>query len=172
MKPRIQPYISLENYQHLLILANRPGCSISSVTDDAITAYRSDKSDDNHKEVLFRRLDRLTRQYGRLERNDLIISETLSTFIRYFMTITPPVPENQLDAARAKGDLRFDLLIQQVDEAVLTGRSTLLNAIEELTADKTDYFTEAELDPLAQACTWKGGNQCVTRQASSAPETC
>jgi hypothetical protein len=45
------------------------------------------------------------------------------------------VPANQVEAARAKGDLRFDLFVRQVAEALRSGQRILQNAVEDVTAE-------------------------------------
>ena len=68
MKPRIQPYISPENFHWLKAMAKRPGLSESTIIDGAVTAYRAGESDNKREAAINRRLDRLTRQFGRIER--------------------------------------------------------------------------------------------------------
>ena len=45
---------------------------------------------------------------NRLERDLGIATETLALFVRYFLTVTPPLPNTDQDAARALGRERFD----------------------------------------------------------------
>lgn len=148
MKPRIQPYISAENLVRLRAMARRPGLSESKIVDRALAALFAGDTDDQRDAAITRRLDRLTRQFGRLERHHLILGETVSTFVRYFLTVTLPVPADQLDAARAKGDLRFDFFVRQVAESVRSGDRILQNAIDEFIAAPSDFDSEAELDRL------------------------
>ena len=49
--------------------------------------------------AIARRLDRLSRQAERLERDQNIEIETLALFIRYFLTVSTPIPEAHQDAA-------------------------------------------------------------------------
>ncbi|KDA01485.1 hypothetical protein [Hyphomonas oceanitis] len=58
------------------------------------------------------------------------------------------MPADQLDAARAKGDLKFDFFVRQVAESVRSGDRILQNAIEEFVAAPSDFVSEAELDRL------------------------
>ena len=144
MKPRIQPYISPENFHWLKAMAKRPGLSESTIIDGAVTAYRAGESDNKREAAINRRLDRLTRQFGRIERGNLVLAETLATFVHYFLTVTPPVPANQVEAARAKGDLRFDLFVRQVAEALRSGQRILQNAVEDVTAEAASLEREPE----------------------------
>ena len=50
-----------------------------------------------------KRLDKLTRQFERLERDQTILIETMALFVRYYLSVTTPIPEAHQDAARAKG---------------------------------------------------------------------
>ena len=152
MKPRIQPYISPENFHWLKAMAKRPGLSESTIIDGAVTAYRAGESDNKREAAINRRLDRLTRQFGRIERDNLVLAETLATFVHYFLTVTPPVPANQVEAARAKGDMRFDLFVRQVAEALRSGQRILQNAVEDVTAEgaslesKPEHLGEVRID--------------------------
>ena len=148
MKPRIQPYISPENFHWLKAMAKRPGLSESTIIDGAVTAYRAGESDNKREAAINRRLDRLTRQFGRIERDNLVLAETLATFVHYFLTVTPPVPANQVEAARAKGDLRFDLFVRQVAETLRSGQRILQNAVEDVTAEAASL--ESKPEPLGE----------------------
>ena len=144
MKPRIQPYISPENYHWLKTMAKRPGLSESLIVDGAVTAYRAGEAENQREGAINRRLDRLSRQFGRIERDNLVLAETLATFVHYFLTVTPPVPANQVEAARAKGDMRFDLFVRQVAEALRSGQRILQNAVEDVTTETASLESEPE----------------------------
>ena len=58
--------------------------------------------------------------------------------------MTPPVPANQVEAARAKGDLRFDLFVRQVAEALRSGQRILQNAVEDVTAEAASLEGNSE----------------------------
>jgi len=144
MKPRIQPYISHETHHRLQAMAKRPGLSESAIVDKALIAWFAGEADNQREAAINRRLDRLTRQFGRIERDNLVLAETLATFVHYFLTVTPPVPANQVEAARAKGDLRFDLFVRQVAEALRSGQRILQNAVEDVTAEAASLGNEPE----------------------------
>ena len=116
----------------------------SAIVDRALTAWFAGEADNQREAAINRRLDRLTRQFGRIERDNLVLAETLATFVHYFLTVTPPVPANQVEAARAKGDLRFDLFARQVAEALRSGQRILQNAVEDVTAEAASFESDPE----------------------------
>ena len=92
MKPRLCVYLSDQVDQRLTAAARRPGASKSAITDAALAAFLSPERDDQRDAAIIRRLDRLSRQFDRVERDQTILSETLALFVRYYLTITPPLP--------------------------------------------------------------------------------
>jgi hypothetical protein len=54
------------------------------------------------------------RSLRRIECDLAIATELTATFVRYFLMITPPLPESEHEAARALGLLRFDQVIEEI----------------------------------------------------------
>jgi len=148
MKPRITPYITEGNLIRLRAFAKRPNMSESAIVDKALTDFFEGDLHGQGGSAVSRRLDTLTRQFDRLERNDLATSETLALFIRYFLTVTPPVPESQLAAARAQGHKRFDAFVEHLGRELQSGRRLLQAAIDDVIVDETDFLTSEELARL------------------------
>ncbi|MCG8357094.1 MAG: CopG family transcriptional regulator [Kiloniellales bacterium] len=148
MKPRLCVYLSDQVDQRLAAAARRPGASKSAITDAALAAFLSPERDDQRDAAIIRRLDRLSRQFDRLERDQTILSETLALFVRYYLTITPPLPGAEQDAARALGKERFEYFVAQVGRRLAGGRSMIRDVLEEISADESDFFTQEEVDAL------------------------
>jgi hypothetical protein len=64
--------------------------------------------------------------------------ETLALFIRYFLTVSTPVPEAHQDAARAQGKARFEQFVEQLGRHLLRGRSLVRDVVEELPRPDAD----------------------------------
>ena len=124
-KPRINAYISHEVYKRLSEIAARPGVSKAAIVDSALAAFLSPDGDERRDAVIMKRLDRIDNRLDRLERDVLITSETLALFVRYMLTVTPPVPERDRQATQAKGRERFGQFLEQVAKRVASGRRTV-----------------------------------------------
>ena len=164
MKPRIQPYISRDNHERLQTLGRHPNTSESRIVDEALTAYFSGAADTIGGHAILRRLDRLTRQFDRLEQKALGQGETLALFVRYFM-VTPPVPKEAQEAAQAQGDVRFESFLDQLARDLQSGRRILQRAMEDALADETDFFTEDELKRLHQPAPDRASSEQETAHA-------
>ncbi|OFM64151.1 CopG family transcriptional regulator, partial [Pseudomonas sp. HMSC072F09] len=90
---------------------------------------------DQREAAIAKRLDRLTRQFERLERDQNIAIETLALFVRYFLTVSTPIPEAHQEAARAQGKARFEQFVEQLGRHLMRGRSLVRDVVEELNPD-------------------------------------
>jgi hypothetical protein len=72
-----------------------------------------------------RRLDRLSRQGERLQRDLMISVEVLALFIHYWLTLIPTLPETAQAAAQAKGRERFTAFIETLGRRLASGKNIL-----------------------------------------------
>ncbi len=148
MKPRLNVHVADELFDKVEIAAKRPGVTKAAVVEAALMGFFSKEFDDQRDGALIRRLDRMTRQYDRLERNLGITTETLALFIRFFLTVTPPLPNTDQDAARALGRERFEYFITQLGRRLAGGKNMIRDVLEEISANESDFFTQEEIDAL------------------------
>lgn len=147
---RQQLTISLQanHAQRLNELAVMKGVSKSSIIASAFSSWLAWVEGEQHEEIITRRLDRLSRQFDRLERDQNILIETLALFVRYYLTASPPIPESHQAAARAQGKLRFSQFIEQLGRHVQRGGSLVRDIEEEAQpttdADKTSDTSNAQ----------------------------
>ena len=129
---RLNLFIPPEHARRLEEVAAKKGASKSSIVAAALSSWLSPDSGDQREAAIAKRLDRLSRQFERLERDQNIEIETLALFIRYYLTVSTPVPEGHQEAARAQGKARFEQFVEQLGRHLLRGRSLVRNVIEEL----------------------------------------
>jgi hypothetical protein len=107
MRRRMNVYLEPELLQEIADYAARKKLSQSAIMEAAITSFMSPDGSERREAAFTRRLDRLIRQNQRLERNTGVTMETLAQFVRFILTITPPLPPDVHAAAQAKGRERF-----------------------------------------------------------------
>lgn len=90
---RLNLFIQHEHAKRLDELAAKKGVSKSSIVAAALASWLSPDAGDQREAAIAKRLDRLSRQAERLERDQNIQIETLALFIRYYLTVSTPVPE-------------------------------------------------------------------------------
>ena len=106
-------------------------------------ALRFDPRTRRLRETYFNRPRAVRIDAERLERDQNIAIETLALFIRYFLTVSTPVPEAHQDAARAQGKARFEQFVEQLGRHLMRGRSLVRDVVEELHPDPMRMADEA-----------------------------
>ena len=134
-RARLNIFVEPEHAKRLEDMAVHRGVSKSSVIAAALASFLSPDAMDQREAAMAKRLDRLSRQFDRLERDQGILIETVALYIRYFLTVSLPVPEGQQDAARAQGRARYAQFIEQLARHIQRGRSLVREVHEELAPD-------------------------------------
>jgi hypothetical protein len=123
-KVRHQLFLPADVTEKLEALAAKPGCSKSAILTDALIAWLGRSAGHELDDRFGVRLNRISMQLGRLERDGQVLLESLALFIRYQLNVTAPLPEADA-AARAVGRDRFQAFIEQVARQLARGDRTL-----------------------------------------------
>lgn len=113
---RHQLFLTRELSTALAALAARPGVTRSSILAEALDAWLARKGVSELQERFGLRLDTISRQLARIERNSRIEIEILALLARYLLASVPPVAEGDA-VARALGRERFEWFTRKVAEA-------------------------------------------------------
>ena len=131
MKARMNVYFEPGLLQKVEDLAARKNLTKSLIIEAAVASFLSPDADDRREAAFTRRLDRLTRQVERLERDLTISAEALALFVRFWLTVTPPLPESAQAAAKAKGTERYREFVDTLGRRMAKGQSVLKEISEE-----------------------------------------
>ncbi len=140
MKPRLNVYLDDHTAAQVALLSKRPGINKSRIVNDALDRFFNPEKDQESMRALVRRLDRMSKALERLDRNQSVGVETLALFIRYFLTITPPLPEADQAAAHALGRERFEMFAAQVGRRLAQDRNLLSEVLETIAETRPDLF--------------------------------
>jgi hypothetical protein len=150
MKTRMNVYFEPALLQRVEDLAVRKGLTKSAIIEAAVGSFLSPDAEDRREAAFTRRLDRLTRQFERLERDLTISTEALALFVRFWLSVTPPLPESAQAVARAKGSERYQGFVETLGRRLAKGQSFLREVAEDITSPSTDVdagASERGLDP-------------------------
>ena len=102
-KSRLSVYLEPTLLRALERFALEHRKSKSLVAEAAISAFLAPDAVERPDAALIRRLDHQNRTAERADRNLAIVIEMLALFIRFWLTITPPLSDSAQASARAKG---------------------------------------------------------------------
>ncbi len=132
MKERLSVYLDPAVMKQLAVYADRRAKSKSLVAEAAIASFLSADGPDKLEAAFTRRLDRVSRQADRLERDIGISIEMLALFVRFWLTATPPAPDTSQAAAQAKGRERFENFVEALGRRMASGRSVVREVLEDV----------------------------------------
>ena len=122
MRHRHALYLSEATTQRLQLVAEAHRLSKSEILERALRCYLTAENNDISRDLINIQQEANARSLRRLERDLAIAVELTATFVRYFVMITPPLPEDAHEAARALGQLRFEQVIESVANRLKTDR--------------------------------------------------
>jgi hypothetical protein len=106
-------------------LAAAPGASKSKLLAAAVDSWLNRRGASELDERFALRLDRISNQLSRIERDGHVGIESLALFIRYMLTINAPLAEED-EVSRAIGRDRFAAFIARVGQQLASGRRTFV----------------------------------------------
>jgi hypothetical protein len=133
-KAKFTLFMDPEMLSQLTAFADRKGQPKSLVAEAAIASFLAPDAANQNQAVFARRLDVITRQVERLERDHSITLETLALFIRIWLIIAPSLPESAQAAAQAKGRERYESFLETLGRRLAKGQTFL----SEVSVDKCD----------------------------------
>jgi hypothetical protein len=139
IKDRLNLYFDPATSRALDELAARRKLSKSAIVEAAVSSFLSPDGADRKEAALSRRLDRLSRQVERLERDQTIAIEALGLFVRAWLTATPPLADSAQAAAQAKGRERYESFVETLGRRIQQGRSLAKEVLED--SDRGDDAT-------------------------------
>ena len=140
---RMKVYFDPELLKQVEALSLRRQVSKSAIVEAAVASFLSGDTSDRLEAAMSRRLDKIGRQIGTLDEDLAVLGETLSLFVHFWLTMTPPLPDSAKQSARIKGNERFEGFMQNLGRRLATGDRFL----KELSRDMDslhDSLTEGE----------------------------
>lgn len=125
MRGRINASLPVGLISRVIDLEKRKGTTRSAIVEAALESFMSPDSSDMQEAAFTRRLDRLSRQASRIERDLHIATETLALFVRFWLAVTPPLDSDAHASAQAKGRERFEGFVETLGRQLQSGESFL-----------------------------------------------
>jgi predicted DNA-binding protein len=149
LQPRPKPLPPKKRYSVLLpqelaerferVAGLRHG-SKSAIVEEALDRRLNPEKYPFIGDALLRRLDEQSRSIATLKRDTVIIAEMLSLFVRYFLTITPPLGEREQQPARALGKERFQVFVAQIGRRLASDRRLVSEVLESIATHSPDLL--------------------------------
>lgn len=120
-RTRMNVYFDPELLKQVEALSLRRQVSKSAIVEAAVASFLSGDTSDRLEAAMSRRLDKIGRQIDTLDEDLAVLGETLSLFVQFWLTMTPPLPDSARQSARIKGNERFEGFMQNLGRRLATG---------------------------------------------------
>jgi hypothetical protein len=144
-KVRLSVYLDPNLAKQLETYAQDRRRSLSVVAEASIASFLSPDAPDRMEAVMAKRLDMMSRQIERLNRDTNIGLETLALFVRHWLVAVPAPSEAHYAAAQAKGRERYERFLEALGRRLSKG-PTLLREVSVDVAGTEDSMAESEGD--------------------------
>jgi predicted transcriptional regulator len=121
-KPRHNLHLDEDLTRRLMALAAKPGMSKAGIISAALRSYLEKEGAGVLDDLLQTRMNRLSGQLDRLERDQRIVVQTLAEFVRHHFLVTAAPPESELASRRAQAEARYQSFIETVGRQLAAGR--------------------------------------------------
>src|SRR5215468_4238136 len=139
MRQRHALYLSAAMTERLKLIAETHRLSKSEILERALQAYLVAEGDGGPAHLLTLQQERNERALGRLERDVAIATELLATFVRYFVTITPPIAASETEAAQALGQHRYRQVIAEIARRLNSDNHLIARVLDQLERTSTRW---------------------------------
>ena len=115
----------------------------SALVEEALKANLEPQQHPGVEEGLARRLNDLNKAAAAVGREVAVATETLALFVRYFLTITPPLPQSEQEPARLLGKERYEVFVTQIGKRLAGNHRLVSEVLETIAANQPDLFATA-----------------------------
>jgi predicted transcriptional regulator len=145
-KKRYTLYLSRPLARQFDLVAERRNGAKSALVEEALRASLEPRQHANIEDGLVRRLNELNKAVTTIRRDVAIATETLALFVRYFLTITPPLPQSEQEPARLLGKERFQVFVAQIGRRLAEDQRLVSEVLETIAVNEPDLFATASDD--------------------------
>lgn len=151
-KKRYTLYVSAPLARRLDDVARSTHGGKSALVEEALAASLTPQQVPGVDDLLLKRLADIIGVAQKIERDQAIVTEVLALFVRYFLTITPPLPEDEQEPARLLGRERFQVFVAQVGRQLAGDQRLVSEVLETIAHTNPDLFGPADaLAPQVRA---------------------
>jgi len=139
-KIKVTVYLSRLVVDRLNLACKDPSKNKSKLTEKALNILLDSERDLSHDAAIVRKFDSIGRQVAIIDRHQNVVLESLGLFLRYYLTVTPPLPKAEQDPARAMGHQRFEFFIAQLAKRLAGSQTLVSEVMEKVSANDPDLF--------------------------------
>jgi hypothetical protein len=165
VKKRYSLYLTAPLARKFDLVARQRHGSKSALFEEAMRANLEPQQVVGPEESLARGLHDLNTTIGTMARDLAIVAESLALYVRYFLTMTPPLPESERQAAHLLGRKRFQVFVAQVGRRIASDHRLASEVLKTIAVNSPDLFAKASDDAALETAGATSTGAKANRQA-------
>jgi hypothetical protein len=149
MTLKIGAYLTDDVARRFKVELRRSRTTKSALVNEALARFLNPPAATEPDHEVDRTLSALVRRVGRLHREAIVTSETLALFVRYYLTVAPPLPEGERRAAEAVGRKRYEVFVREVGKRVASDTGLVTDVMRTIVATHPDLAARAIAEAAA-----------------------
>jgi hypothetical protein len=122
----------------------------SALVNEALARFLSPPAAREPGQEVLQALSAVAKRVRRLQREALVISETLALFVRYVLMVMPPVPESERRAAEAVGRQRYEIFVREIAKRIASDTGLVTDVMRTIVATHPDLAARATAEAAAR----------------------
>ena len=143
MTLKVGVYLTDDVARRFKVALRRPRTTKSALVNEALACFLSPPPTKEPGEEMLQALRALGKRVRRLQRETLVLSETLAVFVRYVLMVTPPVPESERRAAEALGRERYQVFVREIAKRIASDTGLITDVMRSIVASHPDLAARA-----------------------------
>ena len=143
VKKRYSLYLPAPLARKFDLVAQKRHGSKSALFEEAMRASLEPQQVPGLEESLARSLNDLKKAVGGVARDLAVIAETLALYVRYYLTVTPPLPQSDSQPAQLLGKQRFHVFVAAVGQRLAGDHRLVSEVLKTVAVNNPDLFATA-----------------------------
>jgi predicted DNA-binding protein len=148
MKKRYSFFVSADLAERFDRVARRRKGAKSAIIEEMLDRRLNPERYPLIDDGVLRRLDALSRDLAAVKRDVAVATEMVSLFVRYYLTVTPPLAASEHQAARTLGKQRFHTFVIQIGRRLASDQRLVTDVLESIAVNDPDLFAVAADDAI------------------------
>jgi hypothetical protein len=149
MTLKIGVYLTDDVARHFKVALRHSRMTKSALVNNALAQLLDPPPANERGREELRVLRAVLKHVRQVRRETEVLTETLAMFIRYFLMITPPLPQSEREAADTVGRQRYEVFIRQIARRIGSDKGLITDVMRTLVETHPELAARA----VAEAAT-------------------
>jgi hypothetical protein len=147
---KIGVYLTDDVAQHFKAALRRSRMTKSALVNNALADLLDPPPANERDQEELRVLRAVLKHVRQVRRETEVLTETLAMFIRYFLMITPPLPQSEREGAERVGRQRYEVFVRQIARRIGSDKGLIIDVMRTIVETHPELAARAVAEAAAR----------------------